>query len=175
MSPISDAGPVPSLVQVASLTPAPWNPRTISEPRFKNLCASLEADPDFLWRRPLLANIDGIVMAGNMRLRAAQHLGWTDIPAIVEDVPDVLAKERGLKDNGSWGDWQEDELAAMLWELSQENADLTLVGFDDKELKQLLDSVGGTDVPPDPREYDESVENEVKWIVCPACAHRWPA
>jgi hypothetical protein len=63
------------LVPLLSLTPAPWNPRTIKDERFQNLCRSLEADPDFLQLRPVLATADSSIFAGNVRYRAAEHLG----------------------------------------------------------------------------------------------------
>ncbi len=46
-------------VAVSTLRAAPWNPRTIADARFQALCASLAADPDFLWLRPILATRDG--------------------------------------------------------------------------------------------------------------------
>ncbi|MBV8431306.1 MAG: ParB N-terminal domain-containing protein [Acetobacteraceae bacterium] len=92
-------------VPLTQLHPAPWNPRHIKDPRFDQLCRSMEADPDFLWQRPVLATQDGTVFAGNMRLRAAQQLGWTDIPAILCDIPEQLAKERALRDNNQFGEW----------------------------------------------------------------------
>ena len=93
----------PTLVFLLALTPAPWNPRTIKDERFANLCRSIEADPEFLNHRPVLAMADGTIYAGNMRYRAAQHLGMETIPAIVEDIPEQLAKERALRDNAQWG------------------------------------------------------------------------
>ena len=59
-------------VPLAALHPAPWNPRSITEERFGNLCDSIRADADFLWHRPVLAQADGTIYAGNMRYRAAQ-------------------------------------------------------------------------------------------------------
>jgi DNA modification methylase len=126
-------------VPIDRLRPAEWNPRTISDERFENLCRSIEADREFLWRRPVLAQADGTIYAGNMRFRAAQHLGMTTIPAIVEDVSDILARERALRDNRQWGDDAEDELAALLDRLGAEGSDLDLLGFDERELQQLLD------------------------------------
>ena len=138
-------GPAPAvlLVPIGRLHPSEWNPRTIKDERFVNLCRSLEADPQFLWRRPILANESGVVMAGNMRLRAALHLGWETIPAIVEDVPDTLARERALRDNGSWGDWADDDLAEMLRELRDAGAAIDLLGFDAAALDALLAEVSG--------------------------------
>lgn len=138
----SPTGPTPTMVDVSSLTPAPWNPRLIKDVRFAQLCRSLAADPDFLWSRPVLANASGIVFAGNMRLRGSMHLGWVQVPTIIQDIPDQLAQERGLRDNNQFGEWVEDDLAAILYDLQQKGTDLDLLGFDEKEIDQLLASVG---------------------------------
>lgn len=135
-------------VPLARLKPADWNPRLILDERFKNLCRSIEADPEFLTLRPILATLDGTIFAGNMRYRAVQHLKWPDVPAILEDIPEQLAKERALRDNGSWGEWQDDDLAALIYELSESGSNLDLLGFEQSEIDRLLDSVGlGPDIP----------------------------
>ena len=85
------ANPVPEATPLGALHPAEWNPRSIKDERFQNLCRAIEADPEFLLRRPVLAQANGAIYAGKMRYRAAQHLGHATIPAIVEDVPDQLA------------------------------------------------------------------------------------
>ncbi len=146
------------LVPLPRLHPAAWNPRTISDERFQNLCRSIQADPNFLWRRPVLAQADGTVYAGNMRYRAAEHLGLAAIPAIVEDVPDHLARERALRDNQQWGEWVADDLALLLADLAREGSDIDLLGFGEGELQQLLDRLqleplsDPDDVPPLPAE-----------------------
>src|SRR5688572_5519707 len=147
------------MVSLASLTPAPWNPRTIKDPRFQNLCESLAADRDFLLLRPILATLDGAVFAGNMRLRAAQHLGWLEVPAILVDIPEQLAKERAMRDNAQWGEWEEDDLARLLQELKEQGSNLDVLGFDERDLRNLLDRIGNEggltdpdDVPPLPEE-----------------------
>lgn len=156
------------LVPLARLRPAPWNPRTIREPRFKNLCQSIQADPDFLWRRPVLALADGTVYAGNMRLRAAQHLGWKSVPAIVEDVPEQLAKERALRDNRGWGDDDDQALAELLYELQEMGTPLDLLGFEDGEVAALLASVSGPEPAPDPgADLDRAEELRERWQTAP--------
>ena len=132
---------------LAKLHPAEWNPRTIRDERFKNLCASVEADPDFLWRRPILATADGTIYAGNMRYRAAAHLGMKGVPAIVEDVPEQLAKERALRDNAQWGDWNDDQLAEMVYQMAADGSDVKLVGIEEDELARLLGLVGAVEFP----------------------------
>jgi hypothetical protein len=63
-------------MRVKDLRPSDRNPRTISTSRFENLKRSLQQDRAFLDARPLLVNAypgrENIVIAGNMRLRAAQ-------------------------------------------------------------------------------------------------------
>jgi DNA modification methylase len=142
-------------VPIAALKPAPWNPRSISDERFQNLCRSMQEDAAFLWRRPILAQKDGTVYAGNMRLRAALHLGMTHVPAIIEDVPDRLAKERALRDNAQWGEWEDDGLAAMLRDLDNAESEVEYLGFTERELQQLLDRPGSAAGLGDPDEIPE--------------------
>lgn len=146
---------------LASLKPAPWNPRLIRDARFQQLCRSLEADPAFMDERPILATADGTIYAGNMRWRAAQHLGWETVPARIADIPEQLAKERALRDNNQFGEWQEQELAELLAGLQTAGSDLDLLGFDEGRLSALLDSVGLNGDVPVP-EASEQVEPSLK-------------
>lgn len=141
--------PVAEMHTLASLTPAGWNPRKISDERFKNLCRSIESDPDFLWLRPVLATPDGAIYGGNMRYRAAQHLGLATIPAIITDIPEKLARERALRDNAQWGEWDDTLLADMLAIMQAEETDMSLLGFDDRELVTFMAGKGGGKTDPD--------------------------
>jgi ParB-like chromosome segregation protein Spo0J len=159
---------------LARLKPAPWNPRTVKTVAFKALCASLEADPDFLWKRPVLAQADGTIYGGNQRYRAAEALGWTDVPAVVEDVPERLAKERALRDNNASGEWHDQSLAELLYELKEEGAAVDGLAFDPEELQRLIGSVSGDAPDVAFKEYDETAAEGVEYLECPACGHRWP-
>jgi hypothetical protein len=136
-------------VPLSALKPAPWNPRLIRDARFKQLCRSLEADPDFLWERPGLATQDGTVYAGNMRYRAAEHLQWDSIPTRYADIPEQLAKERALRDNNQFGEWQDEELAELLYSLQQSGSAVEDLGFNSWQLESLLGSVTGDAVSPE--------------------------
>jgi len=129
-------------VPLEALHPADWNPRTISTERFKNLCASIQADPDFLRLRPILARGDGTIYAGNMRYRAAEHLKHPTVWAVIEDVPDKLARERAIRDNQQWGEWQDDELAELLAGLHEAGSALDILGLEQDDVDRLLESVG---------------------------------
>jgi ParB-like chromosome segregation protein Spo0J len=125
------------LVPLSRLRPAPWNPRQIRGERFKNLMRSIEVDPDFLRLRPVLARLNGEIYAGNQRYLAVEKLGRDMIWAHLEDVSEQLAKERALRDNNEWGDWDEDKLSDMVADLKKMGTDLDLLGFNDKELQTL--------------------------------------
>lgn len=61
--------------------------------------------------RPLVV-ADGVVVGGNMRLRALQDLGYKEVPVI--DVTNWTQAQRDefmIKDNVSFGDWDWDVLA----------------------------------------------------------------
>lgn len=141
------ARPRAVMTKIKALTPAPWNPRTISKERFENLKRAIKRDPEMLWHRPVLAIRDGTVYAGNMRLRAATALGMTEVPAIVEPITLEQARERALRDNGSWGEYDEQALAEMLARMEPDGREL--VGFDDDELERLLATVQGDSAIPD--------------------------
>jgi ParB-like chromosome segregation protein Spo0J len=159
------------LVPIDSLKPAPWNPRLLRDERFKSLCASIQADPDMMRLRPVLAQGDGTIYAGNMRWRAVKHSGQSDVWAVVEDVPDQLAKERALRDNNNWGEWQDDELAELLANLQESGSVLDLLGFEQAEIDRLLSGVGIGDEPPAGfPTYDETIPTE---HTCPKCGYRW--
>ena len=156
-------------VPLDRLHPADWNPRLIKDTRFKQLCKSLRADPDFLEERPILATTDGTIYAGNMRYRAAQHLGWETVPARLVDIPEQLAKERALRDNNSFGEWVEQDLTELLVELKFRDSDLELLGFDEKELNRMLDAAGlGDPAAEDPgADIDRAEDLRAKWQTAP--------
>ena len=99
--------------QIAGL---PANPRQWKKADVERLAKSIEETPELLEARPLIVMPhDGkyIVLGGNLRLAALKHLGWKDVPVYVlpEDTPIDKQKEIVIKDNGSFGEWDYDELA----------------------------------------------------------------
>ena len=141
-------------VSLTKLQPSPWNPRLIKDNRFKALCKSIESDPDFMELRPILATKDGTIYGGNMRYRAVKHLGWKTVPAILSDIPEKLAKERAIKDNSQFGEW-DDSLATIISELEKDGIDIEQLGLD-KEIQKMIETLNQKeivedDVPPVPK------------------------
>lgn len=142
-------------IPLSKLHPAEWNPRTLKEDRFKNLCKSIENDPEFMELRPILATKSGEIYGGNMRYRAVQHLGWKDVPAVLSDIPEKLAKERAVKDNSQFGEW-DDSLATLIDELEKDGIDLEQLGLD-ANIQKMIDKLQEKEIvedeaPPVPKE-----------------------
>ncbi len=152
-------------VPLSKLRCSDENPRVISDEGLERLKRALEADPEMLRARPVIALPDGRVVAGNMRLRAAQELGWKTIPAVRADLDEERARLWMLRDNQEYGEWEQEGLAAMLAELEASGADLELTGFEQEELDKLLLSTvvrGDPDEPaPEPPSEPESRRGEV--------------
>jgi hypothetical protein len=71
------------------------------------------------------------------------------------------------------GGWNEPELAGLLQDLAaQDTALLEATGYDADDLQALLDELTPN---VEFKEYDESVEEEVKYCTCPNCGHEFPA
>lgn len=100
---------------ISTLRLNPDNPRSISDRQFRSLVKSIKDCPQLFDVRPLLVSDrtgERIVLGGNMRLRAAQQLGWDKVPAVIlSGLTKAQEREIVIKDNGAWGEWDWDKLA----------------------------------------------------------------
>jgi ParB-like chromosome segregation protein Spo0J len=119
------------------LRESPINPREISTERFQALKYALQNDPGMLEARPLIATTDGEVVAGNMRLRAIRELGWDSVPVFIAELDEKRKREWMLRDNQEYGTWIPDDLANLVKQHSDEDGDLSMLGFTDQDLKDL--------------------------------------
>jgi hypothetical protein len=94
----------------------------------------------FGWTMPVLVSGDGEVIAGHGRILAATQLGLAEAPVIVLDhLTEEQRKAYRLADNRlAESPWDEALLAGELQELAADDFDLSLIGFSDAELDQLL-------------------------------------
>ena len=99
-------------VNIKQVLPNPDNPRFIKDYKFEKLVKSIKEFPQMLDLRPIVVNQDMIVLGGNMRLKACEEAGLTEVPIIFADnlTPDQ-EKEFIIKDNSSFGEWDWDLLA----------------------------------------------------------------
>jgi len=99
-------------VNIKQVLPNPDNPRIIKDYKFKKLVNSIKEFPQMLDLRPIVVNQDMIVLGGNMRLKACEEAGLTEVPIIFADnLTPEQEKEFIIKDNSSFGEWDWDLLA----------------------------------------------------------------
>jgi len=103
-------------MKLSSIKPNPANPRTIKDESFKKLCNSIEQFPKMMALRPMVIDADGVILGGNMRFKALQHLGFKEVPEEwVKRADELTEDERRrfiIADNVSGGDWDVEDLAA---------------------------------------------------------------
>lgn len=142
--------------QIAGL---PTNPRQWTKTELNKLKKSLQETPELLEARGILVYPWAgkyLVLGGNMRLSALKALKAKDAPCIVfpEDTPVDKLKEVVIKDNGSFGQWDFDQLAndwgdlplvdwgVPAWETEHADAPLSEDAvdddFDESEVKESI-------------------------------------
>jgi hypothetical protein len=84
----------------------PNNPRFIKDDKYKKLVKSIKQFPEMLEIRPIVVDEDGIVLGGNMRLKACKEAGLKEVHIIkASELTEDQKKEFVLKDNQSFGEW----------------------------------------------------------------------
>lgn len=145
-------------IPIADLRPNPSNPRHNDEA----VDAVARSIQQFGFNNPIITDADLNIAAGHTRLKAAKLLGLATVPVI--RVPGLTgSKFTGftIADNATAeiSSWDEELLSKLVAELNLDpEFDLAALGFDDKELTDLLDvsaeeeDDGADDAPPLPDE-----------------------
>jgi len=123
---------------LSKITPYGRNARKIPPQAIDKVAASIQ---EFGWRQPIVVDAQGVIICGHTRLLAAQKLGYEQAPVHVADnlTPGQVRAYR-LLDNRSHEetDWDPELLGLELMELHDLNIDLSLTGFDGREIDTLL-------------------------------------
>jgi len=102
-------------MKLKDIKPNPNNPRVLRDDKFQKLKQSIQEFPKMLSLRPMVIDENNVVLGGNMRLRALQELGFTDVDeAWVKRSSDLTEDEKKrfiIADNVAFGEWDWDTLA----------------------------------------------------------------
>lgn len=158
-----------NLVDINKLIPYINNARTHSPEQINKLRASLR---EFGFVNPVIIDKDFNIIAGHGRVEAAKAEGIKEVPCVLVDyLTEAQKKAYILADNRMAMDagWDEEMLKVELEALNAEAFDLSLTGFDEKELTDLFKTE--TEVEDD--DYDLTaalekasfVEKGDRWIV----------
>jgi hypothetical protein len=134
------------------------NPRR-NDAAVDQMCGSIR---EFGFKIPCLVRSDGEVIDGHLRLKAARRLGITNIPVILCDEwtpAQVKAFRLMVNRSATWADWDEELLALELQDLKALDFDLSLTGFDTKDIDDFIlnDTPDEDDAPPLPADPVTSV------------------
>jgi ParB-like chromosome segregation protein Spo0J len=103
-------------MELSKIKPNPNNPRIIKDDSFEKLCRSIQEFPKMMSLRPIVVDSDNMVLGGNMRLNALQHLKFKTIPdEWVKNAAELTENEKRrfiIADNVSGGEWDIADLAA---------------------------------------------------------------
>jgi len=156
-------------VNPEQLRPHPKNPRVHPDSAIQKLVQSIE---EYGWTAPILVSADGLVLAGHARLKAARQAQLPEVPVIRLPLEGAKAEAYMVADNRlqEETDWDWPALKDLLEELSAEDFDVELTGFETSEIEFL----NSREVPAEEPEYEESIAEEVETVVCPECGHEFP-
>ena len=144
--------------KVSELIPYANNSRTHSDAQVAQIAASIK---EFGWTNPILIDGENGIIAGHGRLLAARKLGYDEVPTIeLSTLTEAQKKAYVIADNklALNAGWDDDVLRIELEALQELEFDLDVLGFDEKELANLLtpEQVEGLtdedDAPPIPEE-----------------------
>ena len=164
-------------VQSVAIGSVSIDPANLRRHPMRNLDAIAASLRRFGQRTPIVVDGDGVVRKGNGTLEAARALGWEKIDVVRTTLKGADAVAYAIADNrtGELAEWDEAGLAETLQALRAEAFDLAAVGYTEAEVDALIGGlVAGLPPGADGREYDESIADEVEYLECPECHHRWP-
>ncbi len=130
------------LADVAALVPYLRNARTHTEEQVQQIAASIK---EFGFTNPVLVDDKGMIVAGHGRVMAAKSIGMKQVPCItLADLSETQIRAYIIADNklALNAGWNEDLLSEELEALKSDGFDLSMTGFTDEELVDLLDLEG---------------------------------
>lgn len=153
--------------KVADLVPYEANARTHSPIQIEEIAASIR---EFGFTNPILIDENGRIIAGHGRLQAALVLEMAKVPTItLSGLTEAQKRAYTLTDNklALNAGWDEDLLRAELEALAEE-IDLSIIGFDEAELSDMLaeqtEGLTDLDEAPNPPEIPVSSPGDV-WLL----------
>lgn len=136
----------------SDLTPWDRNPRDIKGEKLDQLISDIkkayDVTPDGQFK-PVLVTTTGIVIGGNMRMRAFAKMGIEDIWVSILDTDNpAQAFEWAMRDNMAYGYYEEDKLVELVQDLEidpETLAELTIPEGDVRSIQDIIE-----DIPEDP-------------------------
>lgn len=147
-------------MKLSEIKQNPNNPRIIKDLAFEKLCNSIKDFPKMLELRPIIVDDGRMILGGNMRFKALEHLGFKEIPdSWVKFASQLTEEEKNrfiIADNVNGGDWSLD-----LLEQDWDKADLEAWGLEAYSFKAFDEDIDNF--------FEESQAKEKSPKLCPHC------
>lgn len=157
--------PLVERVPIGKLKLDPGNARQHPERNMEAITASLKR---FGQQRPVVAQRNGTVLAGNGLLAAARALGWKEVVVRWTDLKGADATAYAIADNrtSELAEWNLPVLKDALEELDTGDFDMDATGFSEDELEKLMTQfhVDGIDAP-ELKDGDRSPYRQMAFIL----------
>ncbi len=136
---------LPLAVEIASLKPDPQNARKHDERNIKAVMASIKRHGQ---RKPIVVQkrtnpagiVELIIRAGNGTVEALKRMGWSRVAAVIQEEPDVQAKQYALEDNrtAELAEWDLQALGAEMRDLVENGVAIDDLGWEPFEYQPLM-------------------------------------
>lgn len=158
---MTDSYPCLRVMKLADLTPAEWNPRTITPAAMKRLTKSLH---EFGNLQPVVFNVrTKTLISGHQRVKCLQALEKTETEVWCVDLDAQKEQAANLRLNQYDGDWNRDWLKNIMEGLDTGDFDMDLTGFPEKEREELM-----TAAPP-----EQENSSAPRTVTCPECGREF--
>ena len=158
-------------VDIDLVKPSDKNPRTHTKEQVQQIADSM---CKFGWVNPILVDENYEIIAGHGRLMAGKLLGYTKVPIAKlchlseKEKLGLLVADNRITENAGWDD---EKLQEVMQQLHDENFDLSVLGFTNKELEKFraefdseIEAAAIEDIVPEQTEKVISKQGDI-WIL----------
>ena len=146
------------------LVAADYNPRkalTPEDSEYQKIKRSIE---EFGYVDPIIINEDGTIIGGHQRCTVLKDLGYEEVDVVVVSLDKQREKALNIALNKITGEWDELKLKDLLLDLDLGDYDISLTGFEQEDLAELVDNLA---VEPEAMDDDFDGEAVLEDIVEP--------
>lgn len=154
--------------KIGDLKIATYNPRKELNEKDKEYQKIKNSIIEFGYVAPIIINADKTVISGHQRIKVLKDLGYEEIDCIVVNFDKNKEKLLNIALNKISGEWDYQRLESIFNELDENNIDLLITGFDEKEINKLIKETEET--MNENTEIDLNEFNDDKFqCKCPKC------
>ena len=160
-------------VETDKLIPYPNNPKEHPDEQIDKIAGSIQ---EYGFVQPLVVDDENQVIIGHGRLKAAKKLDLDEVPVIKSgDLSDSQKRALRIADNRiAESGWDEELLSTELDVLEDQDYDLDVLGFEERELEYYTEDIDIDDFFTEEVDHeDDDEKDELKTVTCPECGNEF--